>query len=370
MATANTLDVFGDGSCLDLITLDGHVDTVNNGSFSVTGDPATFVVGMYGQAYKGTLSTTVKMTTPRILPTGKRTNSSISFWMRQRSVPSDSAVILLYDDNDWGGVIAQYDSTEGYMVGIPGGDVIPFTVVAGVMHNIVIEFDATLNKMYVYVDKVLKVSLDWTADRGAFGIDECWLNGAYFSGEEYRSEHDIDQVRFFNRSLISAEREILFDEGTFGTIFRDMRISMQGQSTSFLDTRELSTVTTSQSFLDTRVSMGTGFASFLDVRLLNTVENKTIFLDVRQTTGDVLLTIFEDTRFVHPIKLFSFKDVRIVEVLHLLGFKDVRGVAHGRGIIFSDIREVNEDFKYTLFNDIRRVETEVLQSIIIERVNI
>ena len=105
MATANTLDLFGDGSGVDLITLDGNVDTVNNGSFSVTGDPATFVTGKYGQAYKGTLSTTVKMASPRILPTGKRTDSgSISLWIRQRAVPSGQKILFFYDDNDWGAV--------------------------------------------------------------------------------------------------------------------------------------------------------------------------------------------------------------------------------------------------------------------------
>ena len=369
MATANTLDVFGDGSCVDLVTLDGNIDTVNNGSFTVVGDPATYVTGKYGQAYKGTLSTTVKMASPRILPTGKRTNSSISLWVRQRVVPSANAMILLYDDNDWGGVTVQYDTTEGYMVGVSDVDVVLLTVVTGVMHNIVIEFDAALNKMDVYVDKILKGSTAWTADREPFGVDECWLNGADFSGTEYRSEHDIDQIRFFNRPLSSAEREILFDEGSFGTIFRDRRVSMQGQSASFLDKREVTTTTGVTLFLDRRISMSGNGVSFKDRRELNAIEKMSVFLDKRLCTSNISTNSFLDKRITQSLHSKSFKDRREVETLHTVNFLDRRDIHKGGGIVFSDRRLVRRDFRYASFRDIRLVETEY-KAIIIERTNI
>ena len=173
-----------------------------------------------------------------------------------------------------------------------------------------------------------------------------------------------------NRPLTSAEREVLFDEGTFGTIFRDRRVTTQGQSTSFLDKREVTAATGVTSFLDKRVSMGSGVTSFLDKRLLNTVESLSLFSDIRQCLTNLNIVYFDDTRLVQNQQLTLFKDKRNVDLLHLYSFLDMRGVHHGRGVVFSDVRLTNRNLKFRSYKDIRYVIGGVASTVIIERVNI
>ena len=373
MATASVLDVFLDGSCLDLVTLDGNVDTVNNGSFSVSGDPAVFVSGKYGQAYHTTFDTGVKMASPRVMPASFRSDASISFFVRQNANPTDDAILFLYDQSDFGAVYLSYilglDQHQINHAGSSTGSTV-ISLVNGAFTHVCVEYSVANDLVSVYVNNVLAGTDTWDGDRTAVGIDECWVGGVNFGGTEYRSDCDIDQIRFFNKTLTGTEREKLLHEGTFGTVFLDRRASMQGVNTSFLDKREVEGALDNRTlFDDRRVSFHGSATLFDDIRLLNIVENITLFDDTRLSPSSTRIVLFDDKRVVLGLSYAYFLDKRSVEGLNAVTFDDVRKIHQGGGFVFADRRSVQPDLKFSQFKDIRSCET-VYSATIIQRVNV
>ena len=366
---ADTLDIFEDGSCLDLITLDNNVDTVNNGSLTIVGDPATYGVGKYGSSFISTTATTCKMASPRIMGGSFASAGAISFFIKPTSIPTEDKVPFLYDDPIFGGLyLAFYNTQTAYRI-VGGGKANgTFSLPVGTWTHICYVCDTVLDKDIIYVNGILNESKD-RVDRQTLSIDEMWVGGITYNSSEYRGDHEIDQIRFFNRALTDTKIGILNTEPEFGVIFRDRRSVFGDHYLSFKDRREIVTIENTSIFKDRRILFAGNTNIFKDRRELNAIENIIIFSDKRLCTADMNIDSFLDKRFVDRISTKSFKDRREVEPLHKVSFLDRRDIHKGGGIVFSDRRLIHRDLRYLSFRDVRMVET-VFEAIIIERTNI
>ena len=365
---AELLDIFEDGSCLDLITLNNNVDTVNNGSMTIIGDPATYGVGRYGSSFISTLTTTCKMASPRIMGGSFTSAGAISFFVKPLTLPTSRKVPFLYDDAVFGAIDLIFDTDNG-KYSMEGADFqIEFSLIIGHWNHICYICDTAQNKDILYLNGVLHESVV-RKDRESFGVDSFWVGGENFSNTEFRGDHEFDQFRFFNRAITDTEIGILNTEPEFGVVFRDRRSVFGDHYLSFKDKREVVTIENMASFKDKRIAMSGNSISFLDKRELNAIENRTIFLDKRLCTADINMGSFLDKRIIEIIHIKRFKDRREIEPLHTVNFLDRRDIHKGGGIVFSDRRYVQRDLRYLSFRDIREVET-VRQAIIIERTNI
>ena len=365
---ADVLDIFGDGSCLDLITLDGNVDTVNNGSMTIVGDPATYTTGRYGQAFISTTDTTCIMGSPRIMPSSLTHPCAISFFLKAPYDPTQNRMPFLYSEAFFGSISFVFDLPSG-KYRLDGVGLSQFHEVSmGSWHHVCYVCDIVLELDILYIDGVLVESYA-RADRVDYGLDTMWIGGENFNGTEYRGDHYLDQVRFFDRSITATEVGILNSEAEFGEVFRDRRSVFGGNYLSFLDKRESTSELVLVIFKDRRISMSGVNESFKDRRELVIIENRSTFLDRRLCTANISIEGFLDKREIQVLHLKTFKDRRDIETTHFVNFLDTRDIHKGGGIVFSDRRDVQRDLRYLSFRDIREVET-IHKGIVIERINI
>jgi len=365
---ADVLDIFGDGSCLDLITLNGNVDTVNNGSMTIVGGPATYAPGRYGQAFVSTTNTSCVMGSPRIMPNTFTSAGSISFFVKPTATPSYDVIPFMYTEAFFGSInLAFATSTNDYIlsgVRFVNG----FALNLNEWHHICYVCDTVLDTDTVYVNGVIFESVPRN-DRFDYEMDSMWIGGDNFNATEFRGDHNLDQFRFFDRAITATEVGILNSEPEFGEVFRDRRSVFGDHHLSFLDKRENLAAAGFSSFKDRRVSMSGTNESFKDRREVVTIENRSTFLDRRVCTSNINIVGFLDKREVQVLHLKSFKDRRETDASHFINFLDTRDIHKGGGIVFSDKRYTQRDLRYSFLRDTREVET-IPKGIVIERINI
>ncbi len=208
--SSGTIDVFGDGSCIDLFTLNSTLKSENNRSFSVISGSASFGDGVFGKAYHGDTSTEVKLS-DGVFPSGLRTSCSLSFWMKP-DLTIDDKTGLFYNFSDWGGICISIHGGSLKIKVFGTGIRYEMTGAEQRWYFVTIVWDTVSDLCSIFLDGSEVIQVQWTSDREYHNsYNGFWLNGIAEYGS-FLSGFSSDQIRFFNRPLTADEISKLYAE--------------------------------------------------------------------------------------------------------------------------------------------------------------
>ena len=211
------LDIFSDDSCVDLLTFDSTLSSVNNGTMTVTEGEVSFPQGAFGASVYGGGDTIVNGLTDFVFTGAKNNSCAISFWIKPGSLIGNDIFNTSFSfRNDLWGIcyVGQQDDMFYLSSGAGSGVEVPDLFESDTWHHIVFVYDAENSIADVFVDGVNRASDSFTERYDNFddqnsGLDVC---GSACCGDTYYSDSAIDQVRFFSRAITQQEVQILMKE--------------------------------------------------------------------------------------------------------------------------------------------------------------
>lgn len=226
MALPTDLDLFGDGSCVELINFDGDIITANGTTMTVVQDagatPHTFSNGAYGQGVSFDSLTGISSTTPlgQVVGANATDGFTVSIWFKENAPSQGNEEFLDVFVN--GGIKTElYAYTANELYAYSSGEIhttIPnawSSADLSVWHHIIMTsqgYDGTGTSVSeIYVDGVLRDTSFTTARKTAIEnrLDINVFAGAVNSGGVAR---EYDQCRIFNRYINATEAAILYNE--------------------------------------------------------------------------------------------------------------------------------------------------------------
>ena len=214
--TTDTLQILGDTSCIAYYKMSDATD--ESGSYDGTPTSVNFnVAGKFGNAgsFNGSNS---NITLPTSLPTAFGANNfTISYWINlsSRSASNVDAHFSIQDpyffyiySNINSGNIQFVIRTGGSNSNVDTGDVLPLNS----WNNIVFVKSSTGNGVSIYLNGTeIYTTTSYTGDlnSGQFGVNNI---GTYGNSALYAMNGKIDQVRIFNKALLSTEVTTLNNE--------------------------------------------------------------------------------------------------------------------------------------------------------------
>jgi len=207
----NTLDIFGDGSCIACYTFDGNANDLSGNYNGTWNGNEQYDIGKFGQAAKFDGSSYIN--------TGLDLNDnlvSLSFWIN--TIEYKDQFIMGTDDNS--------STTRNFRIllwssnGIDnelqiwfGGDTdckeyyTHFQIVPKNWYHIyfVVDVNNSVSKIYVNGNLVKTMNDIYS------GFDTLVIGDAGTASSSYKLSGLIDQVRIFNRALIEEEIKILYN---------------------------------------------------------------------------------------------------------------------------------------------------------------
>lgn len=188
--SADSGDIFGDGSCKAFYKLDGDVKD-ERGSYNGVATNVNYSTGKFGQC--GVFGGNAKIEVASLA-----TASAISFWFKANNVTSIIGVLSV-----GGKEIGIYNNKLLIAYGNVG--YAKSTIVVGTLYHVV--FNLTDNS--IFVNGVLATEATnlggWAVSVGSFLIGRRQYSSQFYNGS-------IDHVRVFNRALTQAEVTQLFNE--------------------------------------------------------------------------------------------------------------------------------------------------------------
>ena len=213
--THNTLDIFGDSSCIALYNLDGNAND-KSGNYNGTASNVTYAQSYINQGgvFNGS-SSYIYAASSVLSPT---TNYSVSVWCKWSSKPSTSVglvgnfktgvtpqvgfVIAKASGLNTFGFWADGTATNGNVQGTTN-------FVTGQWYHVVGTYDGSNIK--IYVDGTLEGTQAYTATPGT--TDQPLVIGRWYGNYSgYYHDGQIDQVRIFNKALSTSEVATLYAE--------------------------------------------------------------------------------------------------------------------------------------------------------------
>ncbi len=217
---SDTLDVFGDGNCLALYTLDydgsetggNHDGTPSNVTFGVDGQIN------WGASFNGSSSYIELSTENTGLTLFDRTNYSISLWYYTSNVTTSGRV---FSQEDSGGSVIAIRGDDFVIDtrdrGPSGSNVVtPFSSSNNAWNHVVLTYDGTTYKLYLNGNQTpaaTYASSIYPIHNGA-SSDYRMALGARRANGSTSSPFDgvIDQVRIFDRAISPTEVSTLYGE--------------------------------------------------------------------------------------------------------------------------------------------------------------
>ena len=215
--THDTLDVFGDSSCVALYQLDGNAND-KGGSYNGTASNLTYSQGYINDAGDFNGSNSYIYAANSVQQPTK--NFSASVWVYLNSNPSGGYGIVGNFKSgaspQVGWVIARSSADTKFSfwadgtANSNGGKVVGTTVIqTGVWYHVVGTYDGTNVK--IYVNGSLENSVAYSSTPGT--TDQPLVIGRWYGNyNDYYTDGQIDQVRIFSKALSASEVLTLFNE--------------------------------------------------------------------------------------------------------------------------------------------------------------
>jgi len=217
--TVDTVDPFGDNSCIATWKLDTAVtDLTNNSVYTLSGSTGSgnFTTGNFGTAFNGTGSNSLYSGNANLNIAG---NYSASFWYRSGTTNQDNKRLLTIRGtqitagwNNWSGSLGFYYGLGSSTNSVDRVAQIPDSAVNNnAWHHLV--FTITTGGGYV-------IYLDGSQySNPVSGEGRSFNSGTYLSitnydggGTSYNTIGQVDQLRLFNRVLTADEVLALYNE--------------------------------------------------------------------------------------------------------------------------------------------------------------
>lgn len=224
--TTNTLNIFGDGSCIAAYTFDGNVNDLG-GNYNGTANSITYTTGQYGQAASFNGSSSYVSLSNASTMLGTPSGQTISFWANHNTVPSSgySGMTLLAANNgvspNWQITLYNAKLACDYF---QSGSIYrqrasqTTTISANTWYHFVVTFDSSdANITQLYVNGQLETTTNTTSG----GTYSGGINNPSFPitigyrpayGNTWYMDGEIDQVRIFNKELSQTEITTLYNE--------------------------------------------------------------------------------------------------------------------------------------------------------------
>lgn len=222
--TVDTLQVFGDTSCLALYKFEND-ETDVSGNYNGTGTSIQYAAGRYGQSAVFNGSSSV-ITLPSALSDGSTTDAScISFWFftgaEITSSTTNNEIMNFAQSSSNFGKIALGSTTGNF-----GSETISVTsdvtdqytysktnIPAGWNH-VVVQWNSSNTKWDIYVNNVAHTTYTFgTNEQGKFALKFGQRSTFYYTGR-------LDQIRVFNKILSTSEIKTLYEENSLVASYR------------------------------------------------------------------------------------------------------------------------------------------------------
>jgi len=222
--TTDTLQVFGDTSCLALYKFEND-ETDVSGNYNGTGTSIQYAAGRYGQSAVFNGSSSV-ITLPSALSDGSTTDAScISFWFftgaEITSSTTNNEIMNFAQSSSNFGKIALGSTTGNF-----GSETISVTsdvtdqytysktnIPAGWNH-VVVQWNSSNTKWDIYVNNVAHTTYTFgTNEQGKFALKFGQRSTFYYTGR-------LDQIRVFNKILSTSEIKTLYEENSLVASYR------------------------------------------------------------------------------------------------------------------------------------------------------
>jgi len=200
--TVDTLDIFGDGSCIATYPLDGNTNDLS-GNYSLIhyagGAYATYTVGEFDLA----LAMRSTSDNAYIKNLNIPNHNSESFWIKVNTFDNDDDVVLAYYIRKQNYTVPAVGTSAGNVFLAPA-DNLPL----GVWTHVVLSINGTT--LSVYYDGQLQNTKTVSSGTLLSGPS----SGAGFIADDTltTSRFEADQVRIFNKALSAGEVTTLYNE--------------------------------------------------------------------------------------------------------------------------------------------------------------
>ncbi len=221
--TTQTLDIFGDGSCIATYTFDGENVNDLSGNYNGTwGGTEDYENGKYGKAAKFDGSSYVNLPLHDIIDEAQK---YISIWFNLTNEINEKKIIFQIDQNDagWTNFQIYIDTDYKIVIGGRGGDhknvsykkvfIGSKAVSLNKWHNLIVNKNS--NTYYIYLNGELIGTFDFNfylPSNSYRQIIGAFINSPDDSDIRNQFVGLIDQFRIFNRSLTEDEISKLYNE--------------------------------------------------------------------------------------------------------------------------------------------------------------
>jgi len=215
----NTLDIFGDGSCIATYTFDGNANDLSGNYNGTWSGNEQYDIGKFGQCAKFDGSSYMAIPSPLTsLP------ASISLWFKTTQTAHGSTY---WNNPTLIGFATAGDASNDFGIEIKDGYIGTFlglgvedyyysrTLVSdGVWHNVILKLQPSLATLYLDGNKLYErdINSNTLADVAQWYMGVMYnYDGSHVESASYFKGF-IDQVRIFNRALTDDEIKILYTE--------------------------------------------------------------------------------------------------------------------------------------------------------------
>jgi len=215
--THETLDIFGDSSCLALYQFEDNANDTS-GNYNGTASNLTYAQGYInnGGVFNGTDSSSRSKITTSNLPTYN--NYSISFFMKSDDVVTDADIIMgtsdSYASNVGFGLYTGHPSDGDLTWAVSNGssrvDITAAGLTAGQWHHVVVTQNTSNNEKKIYIDNTLKTTSTSTINNT--NVTYSLIIGGYSGYTNSAYDGMLDQIRIFNKALSASEVLTLYNE--------------------------------------------------------------------------------------------------------------------------------------------------------------
>ena len=300
------LDIFGDGSGLELVQFEDDLTTALHADMTVpdgNGANLSFSNGRYGRCVNITANYHLNGLSDFHFTGNLNDSATFSFWFKMTTLDGQDLGVMQFADDLFGFLQLYIDSSNNMTVNEGNYDLSGILMAGDLLwHHVVFMWDADADEVSVYLDKVKVLGrTDFTANRSTISDTQGLTVGkGYYV---WYGNCMVDQIRFINRAVTTTELGLLFDE-----------------------------------------------TESLPLQI-------TYFKDVRSVPSFNQILFFTDTREVLPLQLLSFLDRRTVSPMTESFFEDKRDIYIGESVMFTDRRVVSDSLSYLSFKDIREIES-------------
>ena len=209
--THNTLDIFGDSSCIALYNLDGNANDTG-GSYNGTASNVTYAQSYINQGGDFNGSSSYISRDNAFLPTGNASRS-FSFWTKLDTHSAD-AYFMSYGN----GVTGQFFSPRVTPTA-QGGYISFMGYAADLNSNVVMTTGEWMHLCYTYDGTTLKIYKNATEiGSGNISLNTATTRDFIIGARDYNGsitkhiDGKLDQIRIFNKALTASEVTTLYAE--------------------------------------------------------------------------------------------------------------------------------------------------------------